>query len=558
MFCAKVTINNRKIKISSFSFSKWKKDHEDFLNNIFSDIDSNILLKLDNMDLFYLHFIEIKDFDNDKKFVRKNGTENYLRKLFNTEKYLFKEGDESFNMLPTIHMSNLDLFHPQVTSSTGIAIPRSIKYIDSSIWHYYVPIYKNEEDSNRETWKKNLRARIEYALLSIIDNKKSGLYNLSVTQEQADFYARILPQSYLADIGEHKKRISPFLFHSEIEMKELLKTAKDVSPHMPQISDMVAQKESVNNKKQQTKARWRILLVDDFSEKKMKTFPPGQNSLCKKDLIEKILKKMFVNYDDSIELLCASTVDNAVDVLKSKRIDLILLDYLLDYKHGGQREYGYELLVQIRDTDLKSYKGPLGKFWIFPITSFDEVFAQKLRERGWHNDSEDWFLAQGACPLDTPESFKYYLYKLMNRQLEGLEVQIVTNEPKEVHSLEEFLEEIFNEEERVREWTNKNFNALFAIKANYHKFKDDVRPVPKMELAKKNNMESVLVSSIFNKILVYEDEFWEHIIFMMYITAYPPSNQWFRLAHEYLCVKDKLSDGIGKKIEKYIYYIKNM
>lgn len=558
MFCAKVIIENRKIKILSLSSHKLKEDHEIFLNKIFSDIDSKILLKLDNMDLSYLHFIEIKDFDNDKKIVKKSDTENYLRELFNTEKYLFKEGDESFNMLPTIHMSNLDLFHPQVTSSTGIAIPRSIKYIDSSIWHYYVPIYKNEEDSNSETWKKNLCARIEYALLSIIDNKKSGLYNLSVTQEQADFYARILPQSYLADIGEHKKRISPFLFHSEIEMKELLKTAKDVSPHMPLISDMVAQKESVNNKKQQTKARWRILLVDDYSEKIMKTFPPGQNSLCKKDQIEKILKKMFVNYDDSIELLCASTVDNAVDVLKSKRIDLILLDYLLDYKHGGQREYGYELLVQIRDTDLKSYKGPLGKFWIFPITSFDEVFAQKLRERGWHNDSEDWFLAQGACPLDTPESFKYYLYKLMNRQLEGLEVQIVTNEPKEVHSLEEFLEEIFNEEERVREWTNKNFNALFAIKANYHKFKDDVRPEPKMELAKKNNMESVLVSSIFNKILVYENEFWEHIIFMMYITAYPPSNQWFRLAHEYLCVKDKLSDSIGKKIENYIYYIKNM
>lgn len=75
-------------------------------------------------------------------------------------------------------------------------------------------------------------------------------------------------------------------------------------------------------------------------------------------------------------------------------------------------------------------------------------------------------------------------------------------------------------------------------------------------------MSSLLVKSIYEDINDYDSEFWGHILFMMYITAYPPSNQWYRLSHEFLAIKSKLEKGqdksVSDKIVKYINCIKSI
>lgn len=520
------------------------------------DVVDKLKIKGSNLDraLCNLHFIEANDFDKD--YYDEISPREYLEVLLQTKKYIFKGGNQYDRMLPTLHISIIDYFDPIIASSSGVIIPRCLKYIDSSIWHYYVPVYINKKSAKRKTDKIDYLERLQKALDSILYNTNIGLYNLSVTQEQADFYARIIPQSYLADIGAHKKRISPFLFHSEEEINYLLSKEK-FSSYMPQIKEMAIKEKTCNTEHE--KAEWRFLLVDDYADKLLKTYPLGQKTFCKKEMISNILKTLFIN-SNCIEIVCVSSVDKAVEALRNNKFDLILLDYLLGYKPGGQREYGYELLNRIKDdTKLKSNKGPFGKFWFFPITSFDEAFAQKMREQGLYYNSDDWFLAQGACPLDTPESFKYYLCKLMDSQIKDLAIEIKECSQEKVHTLTQFLIAIFEEKEKARKRALKNFNALYLLKANYGKLKHDVRSKNKEVTAdKQSNASSRLVKSIFKDIKNYDAEFWEHIVFMMYLTAYPPANQWFRLSAEYLFIENKLNEKVRVKIKEYITYMKNM
>lgn len=552
-----------KIKISYNEIQLYDEDPAHcipcFIKVLLEKLDINTLLKkfnlkdvITDMPLCNLHYIAVKDFDKDPDYKKEYN--NYLAELFRANDHKFKKTDDT--ILPTLHISAINFFDPDIISSTGIAIPRCIKYIDSSIWHYYLPLYsKSFEDQT--LWYSNVKLRLSEILSSMLDNMMNGLYYLSVSQEQADFYARIIQQSYLADIGAHKKRISPFIFHSEKEMKDMLNEKRDISPYMPVIT-------SRGNDREHPKAQWRFLLVDDYSKKKMKTNPLGKKTLCKEDIINKVLESMFED-KKCFKIESVNTVEEAIERLKKTRYDIILLDYLLNYKEGGQRQYGFELLQAIEDgdKDLQENKGPFGKYWIFPITSFDEAFSQKIREQGWSYNSKHWIIAQGACPLDTPESFKYHFFKFINRQLEGLEVKLKDcGKNDDIYTLKQFLMAIFDDKTLVRHRAIKNFNALYLLKANYNKLKDDVKPKSHLNSDEKVRMPSRLVTSIYKDIYDYDSEFWEHIVFMMYITAYPPTNQWYRLSHEFVTIKSKLEKGndesVSEKIIEYINHIKYM
>lgn len=555
MFCGKIKLENDKIRIANEN-ENLNSEHAIpvFLSNIIENLEVPDMHN--TIELCNVHYIEVEDFEKDSDTPKK--PDEYLASLLRTEDHLFKDNNKG--VLPTLHLSAVDFFKTDISFSTGVAIPRCIKYIDSSIWHYYVPSYLDETDSNQEIWLENMKSRLSEVINTIIDNTKMGLYYLSVTQEQADFYARIIRQSYLVDIGAHKKKISPFIFHSEREMKEamkkLLKKEKEISPYMPVITGM-------GNSEKHPKAQWRLLLVDDYAKKKMKTYPLGNKSLCKEEIVDKILGSMFEDKECYV-IESVDTVKEAIERLKKRRYDIILLDYLLNYKEGGQREYGFELLQAIEEGDkqLQENKGPFGKYWIFPITSFDEAFSQKIREQGWGYNSKHWILAQGACPLDTPESFKYHFFKFINGQLEGLEIKLKDCGGSDIYTLKQFLIAIFDDETLVRSRAIKNFNALYLLKANYNKLKDDIKPQSHLNSDEKKIMSSLLVKSIYEDINDYDSEFWGHILFMMYITAYPPSNQWYRLSHEFLAIKSKLEKGqdksVSDKIVKYINCIKSI
>lgn len=567
MYCGKLEIKNNCLEISNLTriVRKPQRGVDEspikYIPRSFNEIIKKVKINENSPDksLCNFHFIEINDFDKD--LYEEISPNEYLEVLFQTKNHIFKSGKDYKAMLPTLHISILDFFDSVIAASPGVIIPRCLKYIDSSIWHYYVPIHLNSKRKNRKSESVDFQKRLQCAIDSILENTNRGLYNLSVTQEQADFYARIISQSYLTDIGAHKKRISPFLFHSEQEIKHLLLNREIFSTYMPEIKGMnkIDGKDNSSNRK----AKWRFLLVDDYGKDSMKTYPLGYTTFCKKDWIKKVLTSLFVD-SDCIDLECVSSVNDAVIKLKEQRFDVILLDYLLGYQPGGQREYGYDLLERMKDKGKQDYrelqdnKGPFGKYWIFPITSFDEAFAQKMREKGWSYNSEDWFLAQGACPLDTPESFKYYLCKLMNSQLKGLGIKLKKCNLTEVYTLTQFLMAIFENKEEARKRALKNFNALYLLKANYGKLKADIRIKNKEFISGNQSAASQLVESIFEDINKYDDEFWEHIVFMMYITAYPPANQWFRLSHEYLSIKGAINNEVGEKIVDYINYMKSM
>lgn len=332
--------------------------------------------------------------------------------LFRIDKYKFYQELHKFdsnNKFPTVHLTPFDVLGAVETQYSEkeenlLELVRRYKNImDSGIWNYYVPIFPrtskaspNELDFTRFNW----------ALQQIDQNTQRGLYNLAITHEYADLNARLLEQSYLE--GSHKS-VSPFLFHSEQEMKRKIKDAENVKDHDIPLMTL-------------HKYRWRFLLLDDKGIEKMNgakgnpveitklqiiasnlvrlgfdedkiwfriiDFKPirdanGQKVLCKdgrkieKDsngnLIEPIIKigkvkdgsfgnngpkiiytpndKMPSSLDEiQIVIDCVKHVDAAQYCLQKYKYEVVLLDYLLaKNKVDNKPEYGYQLLEKLQE-----------------------------------------------------------------------------------------------------------------------------------------------------------------------------------------------------------------
>jgi len=96
------------------------------------------------------------------------------------------------------------------------------------------------------------------------------------------------------------------------------------------------------------------------------------------------------------------------------------LDYLLGQKSGAsnKREYGDEFLLKLKkNNDLLKLRGPLGRFWIFPVTSFSNAMLSKLEEEGIGRIDDVWYIMDGADMINTPELFKYNFLQLIYLQL---------------------------------------------------------------------------------------------------------------------------------------------
>lgn len=135
-------------------------------------------------------------------------------------------------------------------------ISKKVNFIDSSIWHYYVPIIKNININNIDNIKEDFKVRLQNAINNIKNNYKLELYNATVSKEFLEFQSRVLKQSYIESIGSngHADNINPFIFHSETKMRiKADRKFKDLENFF----GIVSFKE----------IEWDILLVDDFSEK---------------------------------------------------------------------------------------------------------------------------------------------------------------------------------------------------------------------------------------------------------------------------------------------------
>ena len=58
-------------------------------------------------------------------------------------------------------------------------------FLDSSIWHYYIPIYKFDKKNNKWHYKE-FNASLKQKIQEIIRNYKLGLYRLNITREYVE------------------------------------------------------------------------------------------------------------------------------------------------------------------------------------------------------------------------------------------------------------------------------------------------------------------------------------------------------------------------------------
>lgn len=145
-----------------------------------------------------------------------------------------------------------------------------------------------------------------------------------------------------------------------------------------------------------------------------------------------------------VQIVGVRDVRTALLLMSRYKFDMIFCDYLLDYKNENKVERDYikqlfeflshnykkdiekendndtikrlEVLEQLRH-DVLDNRGPLGKFWIMPITGFNQTFIQDLHRSGINLIDYRWNISNGADPITTPWQFLYHLNKFIELQL---------------------------------------------------------------------------------------------------------------------------------------------
>ena len=275
------------------------------------------------------------------------------------------------------------------------------KFFDSGIWHRYVPLYPR---------KGNFRDKFINVLEKMADWHQDHLYASNAARANLEFQLRMMKNSYIAKIGRtgHYEVVTPFKFHSETYIEEKIKAL-----------------EAYFNRFQRSSFRlgWRLLLIDDFAIKNISSHE-DRCILSKQTLIEKILDSKAFTITVEVPDQDNEIIDTCMKKLETNIFDVLLLDYLLGNtnKRKKKREYGHDFMMRLRSdhkekgANLKI--GPLGKYWICPISSFPFALKDKLWQLGIHPFDDLWYLSNGGDPICTPALFKYNLLSFFERQIE--------------------------------------------------------------------------------------------------------------------------------------------
>lgn len=300
---------------------------------------------------------------------------------------------------PVLHWSMYDLFALSETPLSKIYYtPRYVKYLDSSIWDYFFPLFVLAKNGiGQEEWMYNKDIKhLEYILNAIWENTCNGIYEFANAYEYYELNTRLVTNAYLVDRA-HGQAVSPFVFHSEYEMKKALSKCLTRGEEEKQDTNFCCN------------VKWRLLLVDDYADKPLKEArnisqtrscrlrtnrsedectsvkPTGklkviidnlQSKGCT-DIVwccpaEEEIEERYNNrnndlwqlkpwrwYDKDgkemkrytnpdVAIVCAQNVKQAFLLLILQRYDVVLLDYLLgDRADKKGREYSYYLLELI-------------------------------------------------------------------------------------------------------------------------------------------------------------------------------------------------------------------
>lgn len=311
----------------------------------------------------------------------------------------------------------------------NLSIDQRSLFLDSSIWHRYVP----ELSSYKEIFEICLKT----TLRDICTYWKEGLYHTISAVSMLEFQVRMLQDSFIGKFGKegHEGLVTPFKFHSERLFRYKLKEEEEF--FMDKKWNDVSLLESLN---------WRVLIVDDYAKTEISTvkkslkcqvtkamliWKPFQRILEKAGLMESIgeLQLSEIPFNNQFVQLIApegnkDVVAFALKEISTSSYDLILLDYLLGYQStpNSKREYGDEFLQKIIESNNQgmSYyfrRDIQGQFWIFPISSFPYALPDRLYQLGITHLHSIWHLSHGSDPLTAPYAYAYYLLRFMKQKI---------------------------------------------------------------------------------------------------------------------------------------------
>lgn len=150
-----------------------------------------------------------------------------------------------------------------------------------------------------------------------------------------------------------------------------------------------------------------------------------------------------------VQIVGAPDLESALSLLSCCKFDIILLDYLLGPRSNDDPtrtystelfeflSYGFEkeenipeILEMLRKTssfsdeqlkefqnNVKLNRGPLDKFWIIPMTSYNSSFITDLQRKHVRLIDHRWNISQGADPINTPWKFLYKINEFVDLQL---------------------------------------------------------------------------------------------------------------------------------------------
>ena len=441
-------------------------------------------------------------------------------------------------------------------------------YLDSSIWCRYA---SNEQEAE-EIRKQFVR------------NHELGLYDCNNGLEYLEFWARMLINARHGELeSSGHSKISPIEFHSESEMAN--KTAAEIK----KLKDSMVKHPSSNHP-----LIWKILLVDDHATEKL-----SRGKCSKRDVICNVLSSLFpieifdngkyipcttnsrpeLNDVFHVRIHCAETKEKAMELIKDQRFDLILLDYLLNKTEissvtGRDFDTSDELLEEIRVSTKESERGPMGYLWFLNVSAFANAIDGKLVAKGLQYHTNEWHLNKGACPVNTPELFKYNLLSFMLLQVDRLlkfHKSKLQPEHQDMRSLIDLLRKIYMPEDGMtsRQMADKLFHCILDLQADCKIMKRDIdyglsgKAKDDTEQLRANPKKSELVYSLFPDIIHYTKPFWDHLAHLVHITAYGSTQEWPQMLVNFREIKQTLVEAnkgrneqaakeLVQKIEAYI------
>lgn len=154
-----------------------------------------------------------------------------------------------------------------------------------------------------------------------------------------------------------------------------------------------------------------------------------------------------------VQIIGVPDLESALALLSCCKFDIFLLDYLLGERRDKDpaRTYSTELfeflsykfeqdlnpgdsvpvivkmlketsglddkLMKEFQNSVKLNRGPLDKFWIIPMTSYNSSFISDLQRKHVRLIDHRWNISQGADPINTPWKFLYKINEFVDLQL---------------------------------------------------------------------------------------------------------------------------------------------